>query len=80
MQTIFSWEIMSIEANRVWKLSVYYWLTKSNTQRTSFYCVEIMNVLQLIEFMDFMTSVRDDTILNYGKHSPIVLIAYLLPL
>ena len=37
-----------------------------------------MNVLQLIEFMDFMMNANVDLILNYGKHLPIVLIVYLL--
>jgi len=39
-----------------------------------------MNVLQLIEFMDFMMNVNDATILNYGKPLLIVLIVYLLQL
>jgi hypothetical protein len=39
-----------------------------------------MNVLRLIEFMDFMMNVNVDIILNYGKHLPIVLIVYQLRL
>jgi len=35
-----------------------------------------MNVLALIEFMDFMMNVKEDIQLNYGKLSLIVLIAY----
>ena len=53
---------------------------RSNIRKISFSYVEIMNVLQSIESMDFMTNVNVDIISNSGKHLPIVLIVYLLPL
>ena len=35
-----------------------------------------MNVPQLIEYMDFLMNVKEDIVLNYGKHLQIVLIAF----
>ena len=49
---------------------------RSNIRKISFSYVEIMNVLQSIESMDFMTNVNVDIISNSGKHLPIVLIVY----
>lgn len=55
--TIFSQEIMWTEESSLWKPFVYYWLIKSNIQRTSFSYEETMSVLASIAFMDSMMNV-----------------------
>jgi len=37
-----------------------------------------MNAHQLIDYMDFMMNLKEDTVLLYGRNSQIVLIVYLL--
>jgi len=49
---------MWTEENSHWKPYVYSWLTKSSTQRTSFYSGATTNVPVLTEYMAFMTNVR----------------------
>ena len=55
--TIYSQEIMWIVESNLQKLSVFYQHTKSNIQKTSSYCEEIMNVLASTESMVFMMNV-----------------------
>ena len=53
-------------------------LRRSNIRRTSFFFVATTNVPRSIVSMDFMMNANDDTILNYGKRSQIVLTVCLL--
>ena len=53
----FSWETMWTEESSPWRQSVCCWLTKSNTQKTSFCWGETTSVLPSTEFMDSMMSV-----------------------
>lgn len=49
------WEIMWIEASKVFKRYVYYLHIKLNIQRISFSFEEIMKAQVSIGYMDFMT-------------------------
>lgn len=76
--TIYSLETMLIEVNSHLKPSASFSLTKSNTQKTSSCSEETTSAQALTEFMDFMTSVKDDTTLSFGKHSQTVSIVFQL--
>ena len=56
-QITYSLATMSTEENNLSKPSAYYWLTKSNIQKTFSFFAAITNVLLLIEYMDFTTNV-----------------------
>lgn len=73
-QIIYFWVIMLIVANNHWKQFVFCSHIKLNIRKIFSYWGVITNVHQLIAFMVFMMNARDDTILNCGKHSLIVLI------
>ena len=68
---------MWIAGSNHWRLYAYCWHINANTRRIFSFYVEIMNVLQSIEFMDFMTNVKGDIQLNYGRFLQTALIVYL---
>ena len=55
--------IMSIVENSHLRPFVFFWPTRSNTQKTSSFSEEIMNAPQSTASMDFMTNVSEDTFL-----------------
>lgn len=74
----YSWEIMLIEVNNLWKLLPYSLPTRSSTQKTFSSWEEITSVQASTEFTDSMKNVKEDTILNSGKLSLTVSIVSLL--
>lgn len=78
MLTTSSSVIMSTEVNNLSKLSAFFWLTRSSTQRTSSCWEETTSVLLSTESMVSTTSARDDTTSSFGKPSLIASTVYLL--
>jgi len=73
--TIYSSATMSIEVNSPSKPYAYFSHTRSSILRTFSFSVGTMNVPQSTVYMGFTMSVRGDTILSCGRHSPTASIA-----
>ena len=68
-QTIFSWEIMSIEASSHWRQLFCCLHTKSSIRKISSYWGGTTNVVRSTECMGSMTNVRDAIALGFGRNS-----------
>ena len=78
-QITFFWETTLIGASNRLKLSVFSWLTRLNTPKTSLFYGGTTSVHPLIVYMGFTTNARGATISSYGKHLPTASTVYRLP-